>query len=62
MIQYRKSHGITQKELARQIGVDPTTLSRLERKIGKYLPPTAEKMSKFLAESTCIHVSMRGAS
>lgn len=54
LLQYRKSCGITQKELAKQIGIDPTTLSRVERKIGKYLPPTAEKMSKFLAESTCI--------
>jgi len=28
---YRYLRGISQKELARQIGIDPTTLSRLER-------------------------------
>jgi transcriptional regulator with XRE-family HTH domain len=29
--QYRYGHGISQKELARQIGIDPGTLSRVER-------------------------------
>ncbi|MBI1805210.1 MAG: helix-turn-helix transcriptional regulator [Ignavibacteriae bacterium] len=28
---YRKSHGITQRKLAMQIGVDPTSLNRCER-------------------------------
>lgn len=28
--QYRKAHGITQKDLARQLGVDPGTLGRWE--------------------------------
>lgn len=30
-LKYRRDRAITQKELARQIGIDPTTLSRLER-------------------------------
>lgn len=32
---YRMHRGITQKELARQVGIDPTTLSRLERNKGQ---------------------------
>ena len=31
VLQYRKSRGVSQKELAKTIGIDPTTLSRLER-------------------------------
>ena len=31
LLAYRKRHGITQKELARKLGVDPTTLARWER-------------------------------
>jgi len=32
LLRYRKSRGMTQKQLAKQIGIDPMTLSRLERK------------------------------
>ncbi|MBI2618779.1 MAG: transcriptional regulator [Ignavibacteriales bacterium] len=35
LLKYRKDRGITQKELARRIGIDPTTLSRLERTSSK---------------------------
>jgi hypothetical protein len=31
LLNYRTGLGITQKEFARQIGVDPSTLARLER-------------------------------
>ena len=31
LLKYRRDRGMTQKELASQIGIDPTTLSRLER-------------------------------
>jgi DNA-binding XRE family transcriptional regulator len=34
VLQYRKSTGVIQKELAKRIGIDPTTLSRLERNEG----------------------------
>ena len=36
LLAYRKLHGITQKELAKKLGVDPTTLARWER--GKSRP------------------------
>ena len=31
LLQYRKSNGTSQRELARRTGIDPATLSRLER-------------------------------
>jgi DNA-binding XRE family transcriptional regulator len=31
LIRYRASHGITQKTLAKKLGVDPSTLARWER-------------------------------
>ncbi|MDR3403533.1 MAG: helix-turn-helix transcriptional regulator [Chthoniobacter sp.] len=31
LVDHRKSLGITQKEFARQIGIDPSTLARMER-------------------------------
>lgn len=31
LLKYRRDRGITQKELALRIGIDPSTLSRLER-------------------------------
>lgn len=39
VLQYRKSVAMIQKELARQIGIDGTTLSRIERSIGRCFPP-----------------------
>jgi DNA-binding XRE family transcriptional regulator len=38
---YRKSHGLNQKQLAKMIGIDPTTLSRVEG--GRVDCPTAVK-------------------
>ncbi|MBI3587257.1 MAG: helix-turn-helix transcriptional regulator [Ignavibacteriales bacterium] len=48
ILQYRKSRGITQKELARQIGIDPPTLSRLGREKKGVFPHILEKVSSFL--------------
>ena len=52
LLRYRKSRGVTQKELAKQIGIDPTTLSRLERKQGGCLPSVLEKVGAFLNDHT----------
>ena len=35
LLAYRKVHGITQKEMAKKLGVDPTTLARWEKGKGK---------------------------
>jgi DNA-binding XRE family transcriptional regulator len=35
LLYYRKAHGINQKELARRLGVDPTTLARWEKGKGR---------------------------
>jgi transcriptional regulator with XRE-family HTH domain len=52
LLGFRKSRGVTQKELARLIGIDPTTLGRLERNRGRYLRPVIEKLYVFLRDST----------
>jgi transcriptional regulator with XRE-family HTH domain len=48
VLQYRKSQGLSQKELARQMGIDPTTLARLERNEGRCLPGVLRKVIEFL--------------
>lgn len=48
LLQYRRHNGMTQKKLAKQIGIDPTTLSRLERHRGSYIPCVKEKVVAFL--------------
>ena len=45
---YRRSRGMTQKALAKQIGIDPTTLSRLESNRGRCLPAVLKRVSAFL--------------
>lgn len=45
---YRVTHGLTKKELAREIGIDPATLSRLERSIGKTFAFITEKLTAFM--------------
>jgi DNA-binding XRE family transcriptional regulator len=47
LCQYRKSHGLNQKQLAKMIGIDPTTLSRLERNCGR-------RLQKVLKKSICL--------
>ena len=48
VLQYRKSCGMSQKELAKHIGIDPTTLARLERNEGRCLPGVLRKVNQFL--------------
>jgi transcriptional regulator with XRE-family HTH domain len=50
--QYRKSRGISQKGLAQQIGIDPATLSRLERERRGCLSWILEKAAAFLEGQT----------
>ena len=47
-LRYRKSRGVNQKELAKQIGIDPTTLGRVERGGVNSSATVKEKISKFL--------------
>jgi DNA-binding XRE family transcriptional regulator len=56
LLGYREHHGVTQKELAKQIGIDPTTLSRLERGLGKCLGPVLERVTTFLE----VHIVIQG--
>lgn len=51
LLHYRESRGMTQKVLARRIGIDPTTLSRVERNQGRSLNPVMEKLVDFLRRS-----------
>ena len=49
LLKYRRDQGFTQRDLACQIGIDPTTLSRLERNRGKRLfQNVLEKVNDFL--------------
>jgi transcriptional regulator with XRE-family HTH domain len=48
LLQYRKSRGMTQKELAKQIGIDPATLSRLERNRSRCFQEVLRRVSDFL--------------
>jgi DNA-binding XRE family transcriptional regulator len=43
--EYRRIHGIAQEMLARQIGIDPSTLSRLERDQGQCQSCVLKKVS-----------------
>jgi transcriptional regulator with XRE-family HTH domain len=52
LLSYRKLNGITQEELARRLGVDPTTLARWER--GKSRPMENNLQAiKQLFDKTC---------
>ena len=48
LLKYRRDRGITQMELARQIGIDPTTLSRLEKNKGRCFDMVLKKVLEFL--------------
>ncbi len=45
ILRYRKYRGLTQKELARQIGIDPTTLGRLENNRARCLKSVIRKLA-----------------
>ncbi|MCL4518669.1 MAG: helix-turn-helix domain-containing protein [Thaumarchaeota archaeon] len=47
---YRLTHGLTQTELARQIGIDPATLSRLEKNSPRHFPKIIKKVNAFLCD------------
>ena len=48
VLQYRYLKGISQKDLAKRIGIDPTTLSRLERNRGRCFGSVLRKVATFL--------------
>ena len=48
LFKYRQYKGLSQKELAKQIGIDPSTLSRLERNQGKIFNSTMAKIKLLL--------------
>ena len=48
LFKYRQNKGLSQKELAKQIGIDPSTLSRLESDQGKIFNSTMAKIKLFL--------------
>jgi transcriptional regulator with XRE-family HTH domain len=50
--QYRRSRGISQKGLAHKIGIDPATLSMLERGRGECLTSVVKKATAFLESHT----------
>jgi transcriptional regulator with XRE-family HTH domain len=51
LLKYRKSLGVNQKELARRIGIDPTTLSRLERNQGCSFKSVLRKVFAFMSRA-----------
>lgn len=48
LVKYRKNHGMSQKELARRIQIDPATLSRLERNQGERSHTVSNEAINFL--------------
>ncbi|MFC2027731.1 helix-turn-helix domain-containing protein [Chloroflexota bacterium] len=48
IVRARQRQGLTQCELARRLGVDPSTLGRWERGIGLPLPANQEQLEGFL--------------
>jgi transcriptional regulator with XRE-family HTH domain len=52
VLRYRLSNGLSLKKLAMQIGIDPATLSRLERSNGKSFNSITSKVSGFIRDRT----------
>ena len=51
IVKYRRLSGITQKELAHRLGVDPSTLARWERDKGKPFRINLERVATFLTSA-----------
>ena len=49
LIHYRMSHALSQKKLARLIGIDPATLSRMEENTGRQFGSIIKKVSDFIS-------------
>jgi transcriptional regulator with XRE-family HTH domain len=49
---YRYVNGLSQRELARQIGIDPGTLSRVERGRGRCLPSVLRIVMAFIGDAS----------
>lgn len=52
LLQYRKRRGISQRQLAIRMGIDPTTLSRVERRRENFSVSTNSKISNFLLKNS----------
>jgi transcriptional regulator with XRE-family HTH domain len=59
IVNYRRLSGITQKGLAKSLGVDPSTLGRWERDKGRPLKRHMAKLTTFLTSQQCYMGSVR---
>ena len=50
VLYYRKRRGLSQKELAKLIGIDPTTLSRIERNRGRCSTSILQGVAEYLIQ------------
>ena len=48
VITYRKSQSLSQREMAKKLNIDPSTLAELERNVRKPMKKTLEKLQEFL--------------
>jgi len=55
IVKARRLKGLTQRELARRLGVDPTTLSRWERDMGRPKSKYRDRLLAFLADRLLDH-------
>jgi DNA-binding XRE family transcriptional regulator len=59
IVNYRRFYGITQKEMANRLGVDPSTLARWERNKGKPLQTHVVKVCTLLTLPPRIRLEKR---
>ena len=50
LLDYRKQSGLSQKKLAREIGIDPSTLSRLEKDSPRCFNKVVKKAADFICK------------
>ena len=55
IVAYRRAMGITQKELALRLGVEPSTLGRWEREEGQPSEKNRDRLEVFLTGPRSIH-------